>query len=569
MKITARFIFITLIFSVLYSCKKTEAPSYSATKSMIADSAMVVSPHPLASRIGVDVLKAGGNAADAMIAVQFAIAVVYPRAGNIGGGGFLVYRSESGETSTLDYREKAPLAAFRDMYLDSLGNPVSGLSVSGHLAAGVPGTVHGLLNAHARLGKLPLARLIDPAIKLAEDGYAVSQNEADRLNEYQDEFLKYNGDHCPFIRDQWKAGDLLKQPELAATLTRIRNQGKAGFYAGETSDFIVSEMAQGNGIISAEDLSAYESKWRAPVIGQYKEYKIISMAPPSSGGIALVEMLEMLEPYPIAQWGFQKPESTHLMVEAMRRAYADRAEHLGDSDFYPVPVDSLLDLGYIAQRMADFNPDSVSTIENSKAHSFILAKESFETTHTSIVDAAGNACAVTTTLNGNFGSKVWVDGAGFFLNNEMDDFSIKPGVPNVYGLVGAEANSIAPGKRMLSSMTPTIIEKDGKWFMVVGSPGGSTIITAVLQVFLNVTEFGQPLDKAVSAPRFHHQWLPNEIMAEKDALDPTVREALTARGHSIKDVSSIAVVKAIVRTSEGRIHGAGDPRNPDDDARGY
>lgn len=565
----AKTLFIALIVSCLCFCKKNEAPAYSAVKSVIADSAMVVSPHPLASQIGVDVLKDGGNAADAMIAVQFAIAVVYPRAGNIGGGGFLVYRAATGETATLDYREKAPAAATRDMYLDSLGNPVSGLSVAGHLAAGVPGTVDGLLNAHARLGKLPLAQLINPAIKLAADGYRLSKNEAERLNEYQDQFLKFNDPGCPFIRNQWKEGDLLRQPELAATLTRIRDNGRAGFYAGKTADYIVSEMTDGNGIITAADLTAYQSKWRDPIIGHYKEYKLISMAPPSSGGVALVEMLEMLEPHPIAQWGFQQPETTHLMVEAMRRAYADRAEHLGDSDFYPVPVDSLLNLDYIAARMSDFNPDSASTSESSKAHPFILAKESFETTHTSIVDAAGNACAVTTTLNGNFGCKVWVDGAGFFLNNEMDDFSVKPGVPNVYGLVGAEANSIAAGKRMLSSMTPTIVEKNGAWYMVLGTPGGSTIITSVLQVFLNVVEFDQPLDQAVNAPRFHHQWLPDEIMAEPGAMNQATRQTLTAKGHSIREVEAIAVVKAIVRTKDGKIHGAGDPRDPDDDARGY
>lgn len=530
---------------------------------------MVVSPHPLASQVGLDILRSGGNAMDAMVAVQFAIAVVYPRAGNIGGGGFLIYRMENGDNAALDYREKAPAAASRDMYLDSLGNPVPDLSYAGHLAAGVPGTVDGLLTAHARFGKLPLARLIDPAIRLASEGYPVSATEAARLNRYQEDFKKYNTDQCPFIKAEWKEGDLLKQPELAQTLTRIRDKGRDGFYAGETASFIAAEMKEGNGIITPDDLKEYQAKWREPVIGEYKGYKLISMPPPSSGGITMMEMLEMIEPFPLHDWGFHTTQSVHLMVEAMRRAYADRAEHLGDSDFYPVPGDSLLSAGYITARMADFSPDSASASESTRAHPFALAKESFETTHTSIVDAQGNAASVTTTLNGNFGCKVWVDGAGFFLNNEMDDFSVKPGVPNAYGLVGAEANAIAPGKRMLSSMTPTIVEKDGKWFMVVGTPGGSTIITSVMQVFLNVVEFDQPIDEAISRPRFHHQWLPNEIMAEKGAFDEATKKELEAKGHAVREVEAIAVVKGILRRQDGKIQGAGDPRNPEDDARGY
>ncbi|MEL7222343.1 MAG: gamma-glutamyltransferase, partial [Bacteroidota bacterium] len=497
--------------------------------------------------------------------------VVYPRAGNIGGGGFMVFRDNEGENFALDYREKAPAAASRDMYLDENGDPVSGLSTRGHLAAGVPGTVAGMVAAHSRFGQLPWVDLIQPAIDLANNGYHVSAAEVNgRLIKYQDDFREFNeSENMPFIKDNWQVGDLIVQKDLAASLTRIRDEGHDGFYSGKTAELIVAEMQSGNGLISLQDLKNYVATWRTPIIGDYKDYHIISMPPSSSGGIALVQMLKMVEPYPLADYGFQSLQSTHLMVEAERRAYADRAEYLGDSDYYPVPMDSLLDEGYLLQRMEDFRPDSASSSELTGAGDFTVVKELFETTHTSIIDAEGNAVSVTTTLNGNFGCKVMVDGGGFFLNNEMDDFSAKPGVPNMFGLVGKEANAIAPGKRMLSSMTPTIVEKDGKVFMVLGAPGGSTIITAVYQVFLNVVEFGMPLNEAVAAPRFHHQFLPDEIWVEPTALSPAVRDSLAARGHSFRERKAMAKIKAIHRLPDGSLHAVGDPRNLDDDVSGY
>ncbi len=565
-----KYALLLLALVALNSCQKAVQPGqYNATKSIVSEKAMVVSPHALASDIGVRILKKGGNAVDAAVAVQFAIAVCYPRAGNIGGGGFMLIRTKDGVIDALDYREKAPAKAHRDMYLDSLGNVMEGLSTEGHLAAGVPGTVAGLFAAHEKYGKLPMRDLIEPAIQLAEKGYAVSATEAERLGKFQEPFRKYNTTPNPFIKDNWQTGSQLVQPELAQTLRRIRDRGKAGFYEGETADAIVAEMQSGNGIITHEDLKDYAPAWRQPIVGNYKNYKVISMPPSSSGGIALLQMLGMIENYPLSEMGFHSPQAVHLMAEAERRAYADRAEHLGDSDFYNVPLDTLINESYLQNRMADFSPVRATLSTFMLPGNFNLVKESFETTHTSIIDTEGNAVAVTTTLNSNFGCKVWVDGAGFFLNNEMDDFSVKPGVPNQFGLVGAEANAIQPGKRMLSSMTPTIIEKDGKVFMVLGAPGGSTIITAVFQVFVNVAEFGMDLENAVNAGRFHHQWLPDQIQVEKNALDSTTVQALKDMGHNFREVDYMAVIKAIQRLPDGKLHGVGDPRNPDDTARGY
>lgn len=562
---------ILLLLLSSFACRRGHQPvlTYTAHKTAVADSAMVVSPHPLATAVGLEVLRKGGTAIDAAIAVQWAMAVVYPRAGNIGGGGFMLIRTADGKVDALDYREKAPSAADRDMYLDSLGNVIEGLSMNGQLASGVPGTVAGMFAAHQRYGKLPMEELIAPAIRYATEGFAISQGEADRLNNFQPDFTKYNEAPNPFIKDHWTLADPLVQPALAHTLRLISDQGPAGFYKGETADKIVAEMKSGNGIISLNDLANYEPHWRTPLSAQYKDYKVWSMPPSSSGGVALLQMLKMLAPFPLDKWGFHSTATVHTMAEAMRRAYADRAEYLGDSDFYKVPIDSLLDEGYLKYRMADFSAEHATLSESIHAGDFSMALESFETEHTSIIDKYGNAVSVTTTLNSNYGCKVWVTGAGFFLNNEMDDFSVKPGVPNQFGLVGAEANAIAPGKRMLSSMTPTIIEKDGKVFMVLGAPGGSTIITSVLQVFLNVAEFGMPLDKAVAAGRFHHQWLPDQILMEEQALPDTVVQQLTAKGHHFQTAKAIAVVKAIQRLPDGRLQGAADPRNPDDDAQGY
>lgn len=537
-----------------------------AEKTAIFSNAALTTPHPISSQVGLDVLKQGGNAIDAAVAVQFAMAVVFPRAGNLGGGGFLVYRPNTGPVRALDYREKAPAAADRDMYLDENEEVIPGLSTRGHMAVGVPGTVAGIANMHAEYGSLSWEELVQPAIDLARYGYALTQSEINRFYRYQEDFRAFNQE-SPFLADSFQLGQVFYQYDLAKTLERIRDLGKAGFYQGETADLIVAEMESGGGLITHEDLANYEAAWRTPVSTTYREYTVYSMPPASSGGVALSQMLGMLEPYPLTDYGFQSLESGHLTIEAMRRAYADRAEYLGDSDFYPVPIANLIDSSYLANRMADFSLDSASTSNSTEAG--ILALESFETTHISIVDETGNAVSITTTLNGNFGSKVIVDGGGFFLNNEMDDFSSKPGVPNMFGLVGAEANAIAAGKRMLSSMTPTIVERDGELFLVLGAPGGSTIITAVLQVFTNVADYGMPIDSAIRAPRFHHQWLPDSVLVEPSAFSPQVRAELEALGHGFKSVNSMAVIKAVQVLDDGQLQAAGDPRNPDDDVAGY
>lgn len=569
------FLFFLLFQAFLPSmgyAQNAPAPQlYEISKSSIADQAMVATPHPIASQVGLDILKKGGNAIDAAIAIQFAIAVVYPRAGNIGGGGLMVIRTKDGKFNALDYREKAPGKAHRDMYLDSVGNVVPRLSIDGHLAAGVPGTVAGMIAAHKKYGKLSFKALIQPAIDLAKNGYAITQGEVDRLNGNQANFKKYNADDNALVKaEAWKLGDKLVQSNLAATLERIQKKGKAGFYEGQTADYIVAEMQRGNGLISLEDLKNYQARWRKPVEANYKNYRIVSMPPPSSGGIIILQLMKIMERFPLAEWGFQSLNAVHLMAEAERRVYADRAQYMGDPDFFEVPKDSLLNDIYLRKRMNNFNPTQATQSKDILAGDFrSISKESFETEHTSVVDAWGNAVAVTTTLNSNFGNKVMVHGAGFLLNNEMDDFSAKAGVPNQFGLVGSEANSIQPNKRMLSAMSPTIVEKDGQLFLVIGAPGGSTIITAVFQVMMNVIEFGLPLDEAIKAGRFHNQWLPDEIWVEKAALTPELRKELEQMGHKLREVTYMAVVKAIMRLPNGKLHGAADPRNPDDDAKGY
>lgn len=565
------FFSIFSIFLILSACRtKPDKSPYTITQNIIGDSCMVVAEHPLASKVGVKILKAGGNAIDAAIATQFALAVVHPRAGNIGGGGFMVVRMADGETAALDYREEAPSSAYRDMYLDSTETVIELLSKEGHLAVGVPGTVAGMEAAFQKFSQLKnWGQLLEPAIQLAENGFKITQPEATRLNKYKKQFFQQNETGVPFvIKGQWEMGDLLVQKDLAATLRRISEHGAKGFYEGETADLIVTEMKRGGGLITKEDLQNYEVRWRDPIISEYKNYRVITMPPSSSGGVALSQLLKMIEPFPLAQYGFHSAKSVHTIVEAERRVYADRSKFLGDSDFYPVPVDSLLDDDYLKIRMADFDI-SEATLSDSMGSGNFKDVESFETTHTSIVDAAGNAVAVTTTLNLNYGSKVIVAGGGFFLNDEMDDFSAKPGVPNYFGLIGAEANAIEPGKRMLSSMTPTIVEKDDDLFLVVGAPGGSTIITAVLQTILNVVEYGMPLDEAVEAPRFHHQWLPDQIKVEPTAIDTVERQILWDMGHQLKGVSRMALIKAVQVLPDGKLHGVGDPRNVDDHAEGY
>ncbi len=561
-----KIIFFIIIFSET-SC--LHAQHSEGQKTDFSDKAMVVSAHKSATKAGLDILKKGGNAIDAAIAVQFALAVVYPEAGNIGGGGFLLLRKKNGDTDALDYREKAPAAATRNMYLDASGNIINGLSLYGHLAAGVPGSVDGMVKAFNRYSKLKNWKiLLQPAIDLAENGIQISDIGATHLNAHQDKFKKYNSHSTVFTSEKsWKKGDYLVQKDLANTLKLIRDKGEAGFYEGDIAQQIVAEMKAGGGIITLADLKNYDAVWRKPMTFDYKNYTMIGMPPPSSGGIALQQLFSMIAPFPIAKMGFHSPEAIHLMVEAEKRVYADRATHLGDPDFFKVPVSNLLNTNYLAQRMNNFNPQKATPSTAIKAGNFDK-KESEQTTHFSIVDNEGNAVAVTTTLNGTFGSHTVVSGAGFILNNEMDDFSSKPGVPNMYGLIGGEGNSIQANKRMLSSMTPTIVLKDKKLHIVVGTPGGSTIITSVFQTIVNIIEFGMSATKAVHSHRFHHQWLPDEIYIEEKTFSTQIRDNLQKMGHKLKEREYIGRVEAILIQSDGKIEGAADFRG-DDDAEGW
>lgn len=563
----SRLLVLYIIISLFHSCKQTqETIKPSPVKSAVEKNGMVVSAHPLATDIGVKTLQAGGNAVDASIAVQFALAVCFPAAGNLGGGGFMLYRSAQGQVAALDYREAAPALSSKDMYLDKNGNANTELSLYGHLACGVPGTVAGLFEAFQKYSQLKdWKALVEPAIQLAKYGVVLTAKEADGLNNNRELFDKVNKRPTIFTQKIWREGDVLIQTELAKTLEQIRDHGKDGFYKGETARYIVDEMKNGGGIISYNDLASYQAKWREPLSTNYKGHKVHVMPPPSSGGVALIQLLESIEPFDLRNMGFQSAATVHLMVEAERRVYADRAMHLGDSDFYNVPVVGLTDSNYIATRMKDYNADRAGNSSEMKAGQ---PNESEQTTHLSIVDKQGNAVAVTTTLNGGYGSSVVVKGAGFILNNEMDDFSVKPGVANLYGLIGAEANKIEPGKRMLSSMTPTIVEKDGKLKLVVGTPGGSTIITSVFQTIVNILDFQMEPDVAVARPRFHHQWLPDSIQVEKGGLSDSVVGQLKIKGHAFKFRKQYGRVEAILVKQDGRLHGGADPRG-DDHAAGY
>ena len=543
--------------------QKNDGPGYTIQKSINCTRGAVVSAHPLASMVGLDILKQGGNAVDAAIATQLALAVVYPGAGNIGGGGFLVAHLKDGRNICLDYREKAPSKASRDMYLDKDGKAQLNLSQYGHLASGVPGTVAGLF-ASMKYAKLPFSKLIQPAIDLAENGFAITASQASSFNYNKKEFLEQNISAIAFVKEEkWKAGDILIQKELAGTLKRIRDYGQKGFYEGETANFIVAEMQKGNGIISLDDLKSYEVKERPAVAFNYKGYQVVSMPLPSSGGLILQQMLGMIEGRNIAAMKFQTAASVQLMTEVERRAFADRGEFLGDPDFVKVPVNTLVSKPYLNERMKDYEPGKAG---NSKITGPGFIKESEETTHLSVIDAAGNAVAVTTTLNDSYGSHTVVAGAGFILNNEMDDFSIKPGVPNMYGAIGNDKNAIAPGKRMLSSMTPTIVLKNGSPYLVVGTPGGTTIPTSVFQTLVNILEFNMSAADAVNKPKFHHQWSPDLIEIEKDfAAD--VRKQLEAMGYKIKEREAIGRTE-VIQISGKKIIAIGDKRG-DDDARGF
>lgn len=563
--------YLVLLLFFIFSCNtpkriiEINPYQYSINKKTINKNGAVVSAHPLASKVGIEFMKQGGNAIDAAIATQLALAVVYPGAGNIGGGGFMVARLANGQILALDYRESAPSSASRDMYLDQNGNIAEGKSVNGHLASGIPGTVAGLFES-LKYAKLSFKKLIQPAIDLAEKGFVISELEASSLNSIQHDLNKYNTTPSVFQkREKWKAGDTLIQKDLAGTLKRIRDKGVKGFYEGATAKLIISEMKRGGGIVTRDDLKNYKAKWRPPHSFNYKGYTVVGMSMPSSGGTLLHQMMKMVEDQPLQSYGFSSPQSVQLMTEVERRAYADRAEYMGDADFYTVPENKITSDAYLRERMKDYQPNVAGNSLQIK-HG-ILHKESEQTTHLSVFDAEGNAVAVTTTLNNSYGSKTVVGGAGFFLNDEMDDFSAKPGTPNIYGAVGGDANAIAPGKRMLSSMTPTIVLQNEKPFLVVGTPGGTTIPTSVFQTIINIIDFKMSTEDAVNKPKFHHQWLPDQIEVEK-AFPKETRDALQKMGYKIVERGAIGRTEVIKVLPDGSFEAVGDSRG-DDDAEGY
>ncbi len=557
------FLYCLFIPMTWATAQSSDAVRYDIRKKVVCSHAAVVSAHPLASKAGILILKQGGNAFDAAIATQLALAVVFPGAGNIGGGGFMVGHLHNGKNITIDYREKAPSKAGRDMYLDSNGNPQLQLSQEGHLSAGVPGTIAGLFSA-MKYTRLPFYKLIQPAIELAEKGFALTAAQARSLNSVRNDFLRLNSYPTAFVKDQlWKTGDTLVQEDLAKTLKRIQEKGMKGFYSGKTARLIVAEMARGNGIISLKDLREYRAKEREAVEFNYKGFAIITMPLPASGGIILQQLMKMTEERDIASMKFQTAGSVQLMIEAERRAFADRAEFLGDPDFVKVPVKTLVSEPYLKKRMEDYKPGIAG---NSKTTSAGFIKESEETTHFSIIDSEGNAVAVTTTLNNTYGSKTVVSGAGFILNDEMDDFSVKPGVPNLYGAIGNEKNAIAPGKRMLSSMTPTIVLKSGQPFLVAGTPGGTTIPTSVFQTLVNIIDFGMTAEDAVNLPKFHHQWLPDVVDIEK-GFSPITALELEKMGYKLNQRGSIGRTD-IIHILDKMITAIGDNRG-DDDAEGF
>ena len=557
---------LPLLFAIiiLNVCCKTELPP----SGLVTENAMVVSARQEASAIGSAILARGGNAFDAMVATELALAVAYPFAGNLGGGGFMVYRKANGDVGSIDYREKAPASAHRDLYLDEVGNVIPGMSTLGAKAVGVPGTIAGITEVHAKMGSLPFEEILAPVIALAKKGVVVTEKQARSMASQREIIAKISGEQSLFAQN-YVAGDTIKYTALANTLTAIAKAGRKAFYEGEMAEKIASFIQERGGFITTEDLANYEAVWRQPVIFNYKDLRIISMSPPSSGGVTMHQIFKMIEPYDIKSFGHNSPEAIQLFTEASRRAYADRNFFLGDPDYSPIPLDVILSNAYLKKRMTNFSFDK-ATLSSEVSHGDVQIIESEETTHYSIVDQDGNAVSVTTTLNGAFGSKLYSEELGFFFNNEMDDFSAKAGVPNMFGLIGAEANSIEPGKRMLSSMTPTIVEKEGKLWMVVGTPGGSTIITAVAQTILNAYEHGLSMQDAVNAPRFHHQWLPDTVVFEPEGFSKSTLATLKEKGYLINEERSriIGKVDAIRVLKSGQLEAGADPRG-DDAAVGF
>lgn len=554
------------------ACQPEKAERY---QGLVSDSAMVVCAHPAAAQIGIDIIRKGGNAVDAAVAVQLALTVAFPEAGNLGGGGFMILREPNGKTAALDFREKAPAGASRDMYLDSAGTVVPELSTKGAFASGIPGSVDGMVEMHQKYGRLPWKDLVQPAIDLALKGIVLTKREAGNLNGIQEKLVRYNTVTPTYLLGTWKEGDTLRWTELGHTLERIRDEGRKGFYEGKTADDLVAEMKRGKGIITHEDLKNYKSEWVEPLAVNYKHYKIISMPPPSSGGITLLQLLKSIEPYNVKDWGHNSAKTVHLYTEAERRSFADRAVHLGDPDFHTIPTQQLIADEYVVERMSTFSPDRATPSAEVREGNLVI-KEPTETTHISIVDPDGMAVSVTTTLNDWFGNCVVVAGSGFFLNNEMDDFSMKPGVPNSYGVTGGLKNEIQPGKTMLSSMTPTIVEKHDSLFMVLGSPGGPRIMTAVFQVVVNVTEFGFGMQEAVDAKRIHSQWLPDAIFPEYGAISKKDSLKLVKLGHNVKTLNDldrgltfVGRVDGILVLPNRQLEGGADRNRGDDSAAGF
>jgi gamma-glutamyltranspeptidase/glutathione hydrolase len=570
---TYRYTFVILIF-FLFSCNKVDIYT-----GVISENAMVVTAREEASIIGIEILKKGGNAFDAMVATELALAVAYPYAGNIGGGGFMVFRKNDGEIGSLDFREKAPIEATRDMYLDKDNNVIEGLSTVGGLAVGVPGTIAGVFEVYEKYGTLKIEEIFQPVINLALKGVVVTKKQEARLKQYYSEINHkktfWNGienvqyDKSSLWKKVWNEKDTIKYNALAKTLKRIMLYGKKEFYEGKTAIELVKFVQKNGGILTLEDLKSYQPKWRSPVVFEYDNLKIISMSPPSSGGICLEQIMKMINPFDLHKYGHNDVDYIKVLVEAEKRAYADRSFYLGDPDFNKIPYKKITSDEYLSKRMKDFS-FSTPTLSKDLNPGKINISESSETTHYSILDQFGNSVSVTTTLNAAYGSKLYSDELGFFLNNEMDDFSSKPGVPNMYGLIGSKINQIEPGKRMLSSMTPTIIEKNNELYMVLGTPGGSTIITSVLQTILNVHEFKMTMQQAVNAPRFHHQWLPDEILFETTGFDKKITDKVAADGYKTYfDSSKISSkVEGILILDDGKIEGGADKRG-DDKAVGF